>query len=72
MKIQGKQYNTIWLAEEELPKVAVIDQRKLPFQFEVKELETVEDTYFRHKRNGGARCAVNRRNSCLWHGTGTE
>ena len=46
MKIQGKQYNTIWVTEDEPLKVSVIDQRKLPFQFEVMELETVEDTSF--------------------------
>ena len=46
MKIQGKQYNTIWLTEDTPPKVTVIDQRKLPFQFEVMELETLEDAFF--------------------------
>ena len=46
MKIQGKQYNTIWLTESEPQKVQVIDQRKLPFQFEVMDLETVDDVFF--------------------------
>lgn len=46
MKIHGKQYNTIWLTDDTPPKVAVIDQRKLPFQFEVMELKTVEDAFF--------------------------
>lgn len=46
MKINGKQYNTIWLKENEPKKIQVIDQRKLPFQFEVMDLETVEDVFF--------------------------
>jgi methylthioribose-1-phosphate isomerase len=46
VKIQGKQYNTIWITENEPQKVQVIDQRKLPFQFEVMDLETVEDVFF--------------------------
>jgi methylthioribose-1-phosphate isomerase len=46
VKIQGKQYNTIWLTESEPKKVQVIDQRKLPFQFEVMDLQTVDDVFF--------------------------
>ncbi|HSO85151.1 MAG TPA: S-methyl-5-thioribose-1-phosphate isomerase [Draconibacterium sp.] len=46
MKIQGKQYQTIWLKEGNPEIVQVIDQRKLPFQFEIFELKTVEDAYF--------------------------
>jgi methylthioribose-1-phosphate isomerase len=46
LKIQGKQYHTIWLKEGNPEIVQVIDQRKLPFQFEIFELKKVEDTYF--------------------------
>ncbi len=46
MKIQGKHYHTIWLKENDSKVVQVIDQRKLPFQFEVFELKTVEDAFF--------------------------
>ncbi len=46
MKIQGKQYQTIWLKEGNPEIVQVIDQRKLPFQFEIFELKTVEDVFF--------------------------
>ncbi|KAF0239210.1 MAG: methylthioribose-1-phosphate [Prolixibacteraceae bacterium] len=46
MKIQGKQYQTIWLKEGNPEIVQVIDQRKLPFQFEIFELKTVEDAFF--------------------------
>ena len=40
MKIQGKSYKTIWF-ENNLVKI--IDQTKLPHQFIIKELKTVED-----------------------------
>lgn len=46
MKIQGKQYQTIWLKEGNPEIVQVIDQRKLPFQFEIFELKTVEDAFY--------------------------
>lgn len=46
MKIQGKHYHTIWLKQDDASVVQVIDQRKLPFQFEVFELTSVEDAYF--------------------------
>ena len=40
MKIEGKEYRTIW-REEGLVKI--IDQTKLPHQFIIKELMTVKD-----------------------------
>lgn len=46
MKIQDKQYHTIWLKDGNPEIVQVIDQRKLPFQFEVFDLETVEDAFY--------------------------
>ena len=46
MKIHGKHYQTIWLKEENPEVVQVIDQRKLPFQFEIFELNTVEDVFY--------------------------
>lgn len=46
MKIQDKHFHTIWLKENNPKIVQVIDQRKLPFQFEVFDLKTVEDTFF--------------------------
>ncbi len=46
MKIQGKHYHTIWSKEDDWKVVQVIDQRKLPFQFEIFDLKTVEDTFF--------------------------
>lgn len=46
MQINGKHYHTIWLKENEPAVVQVIDQRLLPFRFEVFDLKNVEDTYF--------------------------
>ena len=46
MRVHGKEYHTIWLNEGNPKIVHVIDQRKLPFQFETFELETVEDAFF--------------------------
>lgn len=46
MKIRGKHFTTIWVKEGDLTVVQVIDQRKLPFQFEVFEMKTVEDAFF--------------------------
>ena len=46
MKINGKHYHTIWLNKDDPKIVQVIDQRKLPFQFEIFDLKSVEDAYF--------------------------
>ena len=40
MKIEGKEYRTIWFENE---TVKIIDQTKLPHQFIIKELKTVKD-----------------------------
>ena len=39
MKIGGKEYRTIWFENNE----KIIDQTKLPHQFIVKDLKTVND-----------------------------
>ena len=41
MRIEGKEYRTIWYEENILK---IIDQTKLPHQFIIKELKTVNDT----------------------------
>jgi methylthioribose-1-phosphate isomerase len=46
VKIQGKHYHTIWLKEGDMSVVQVIDQRKLPFYFEIMDLKTVSDVFF--------------------------
>ena len=39
MKIEGKSYRTIWFDNN---NVKIIDQTKLPHQFIIKDLKTVE------------------------------
>ncbi len=40
MNIEGRHYRTIWPAED---GVMVIDQTRLPFEFAVRRLATMED-----------------------------
>ena len=42
MKIEGKEYRTIWF-DEDKKVVNIIDQTKLPHQFIIKDLKTVKD-----------------------------
>ena len=42
MKIEGKEYRTIWF-DEKSGSVKIIDQTKLPHQFIIKDLKTVND-----------------------------
>ncbi len=46
MRIGGRHYHTIWIKESDAAIVQVIDQRKLPFAFEVMDIRTVEETFF--------------------------
>ncbi len=46
MKIQGKHYQTLWVNDNEPKTIQVIDQRKIPFRFEIMELKTVNDVFF--------------------------
>ena len=43
MKIEGKEYRTIWF-DEKSQTVKIIDQTKLPHQFIIKDLKTVKDS----------------------------
>jgi methylthioribose-1-phosphate isomerase len=45
MKIGNSNYQTIWLDEKDPGNVCVIDQQKLPFFFEIKNLRSVDDVY---------------------------
>ncbi len=45
MKIGNQNYQTIWLHETDPSIVCVIDQKKLPFLFEIKNLYSVDDIY---------------------------
>ena len=46
MKIKDKNYQTIWIKKGDSKTVQVIDQRMLPFKFEIIELHSVEDAFF--------------------------
>lgn len=45
MLVEGKNYHSIWLDESDPSVVKVIDQQKLPFSFEIKDLRSVDDIY---------------------------
>jgi methylthioribose-1-phosphate isomerase len=45
MKIDSKEYQTIWLDENDPGTVCIIDQQRLPFFFEIKKLHSVDDVY---------------------------
>ena len=45
MRIDGKNYRAIWWEESEPASVKVIDQKKLPFAFETRELISAEQVY---------------------------
>jgi methylthioribose-1-phosphate isomerase len=46
LKVEGKQYQTIWIKAGDNRVVQVIDQRKLPFSFEIFEIKTTSDACF--------------------------
>jgi methylthioribose-1-phosphate isomerase len=46
VKIQGKHYQTLWVNDNEPKTIQVIDQRKIPFRFEIMKLKTVDDVFF--------------------------
>jgi methylthioribose-1-phosphate isomerase len=45
MKIGEKYYRSIWFNDSDPGIIYVIDQEKLPFLFEIKELKSVDDVY---------------------------
>jgi methylthioribose-1-phosphate isomerase len=45
MKIGDQYYQSIWIDKDDDTVVRVIDQRKLPFFFEIKDLRSVDDVY---------------------------
>lgn len=45
MLVKNRRYRAIWLDEEDDTVVKVIDQQKLPFAFEIKDLHTVEEVF---------------------------
>jgi methylthioribose-1-phosphate isomerase len=45
MLVDNKEYQAIWIDDSDPSVIKVIDQQKLPFFFEVKELRSVDDVY---------------------------
>jgi len=45
MQVNGKNYHTIWVHPDNNKIIQVIDQRKLPFEFEVIDLKSASDTF---------------------------
>ena len=45
MKVKGQHYHTIWIDSTDPSVVKVIDQRFLPFSFQILELRTINDVY---------------------------
>ena len=46
MKIADQNYQSIWINESDPSIVCVIDQQRLPFFFETKELRSVDDVFY--------------------------
>ena len=64
MRIEGKEYRTIWFENN---VVKIIDQTKLPHQFIIKDLRTVNDAINAIKVME-VRGTFNRSYSSLWNG----
>ena len=45
MKINGRHYKTIWVKEGDEKTIQIIDQRNLPHEFVIEELNSVEDVF---------------------------
>lgn len=45
MKINDKNYHTIWVKNDDPKTIQIIDQRFLPFEFKIQYLKTIEDAY---------------------------
>ena len=43
MKVNGKHYHTIWIKEDDHSTVQIIDQRYLPHEFVIEDLQSVDD-----------------------------
>ena len=43
MNVDGKHYRTIWVKEDDVSIIQIIDQRYLPHKFVIEELKSVDD-----------------------------
>jgi methylthioribose-1-phosphate isomerase len=63
MKIEGKDYKTIWFENN---IVKIIDQTKLPHIFLIKELKTCDDAVNAIKNMEVRGAPLNRSNCSIW------
>jgi methylthioribose-1-phosphate isomerase len=45
MKVKGSHFETIWIHPQDSSVVQIIDQRLLPFRFQIEDLHSMEDMY---------------------------
>lgn len=45
MRVNGKNYHTIWVNPKDKSIIQVIDQRKIPFEFQIVDLKTPADAF---------------------------
>ena len=67
MNVDGKHYRTIWLKEDDSRVVQIIDQQKLPHQFEILDLTTVDQVAFAIKDMIVRGAGSDRRDGRIWH-----
>ena len=69
MRIAGKEYRTIWYEDD---VVKIIDQTKLPHNFIIKDLETVDHAVNAIKSMEVRGRPINRSYSCFWYSFGDQ
>ena len=69
MNVDGRHYRSIWLDDDGW-RVAIIDQRRLPFEFVVQRLTTVEAAADAIRDMAVRGAPLMRRDGGLRHGTG--
>lgn len=45
MRINGQEFQTIWVDDRNSERIKIIDQQKLPYQFSIKTLNTFQDAF---------------------------
>ena len=63
MKVNKKDYSTIWFENN---KIKIIDQTKLPFKFEIKELKSLQSFVSAIKKMEVRGAPLHWSYSCLW------
>ena len=45
MRINGQEFQTIWVDDRNSERIKIIDQQKIPFEFNIKTLKTFQDAF---------------------------